>query len=119
MEILQHQTKRKAKKEHKCYFCNGKIAIGETYHYSVQINNEFATFKSHISCDKLISKMKMYDDVDSDDGLSDDDFREHILQDFRSEGLEDCDYDFEEALAMAKEKYDCLEVIGNIPKEQL
>ena len=118
MDILQHQTKRKAKKEHKCYFCNGKIAIGETYHYSVQVDGGLFVFKSHVSCDKLISKMKVYDDVYTEEGLSDDDFIEPIVKFFSLDVNEDCDYDFNEALAMAKEKYDCLEVIGNIHKEQ-
>ena len=46
--------KPKARKEHKCYECQGVIAVGEVYHYHSGIwDGEAARFKVCVDCEAL------------------------------------------------------------------
>lgn len=71
----------KAKKFHRCDYCNQKIDLGETYSNQFnRVSEGVYTWKSHLHCDEIASKLKMHDDAD--DGVSADDFYEYIRNEF-------------------------------------
>jgi hypothetical protein len=66
---------RKARKEHNCSYCNGKIQIGETYDFSKNISDgELYEWKSHKQCTAIA--IEFWEWIDPDDGMSSDDFSE-------------------------------------------
>ncbi len=80
MEILSTRI-RKAKKTHHCNFCNGIIAIGAQYEArAIKHFDHFYTWKSHIRCNKIAEELDMFDLCD--DGVTADDFREIIMQEY-------------------------------------
>ena len=79
METLKPQTEVKAKKEHRCSFCNERIKSGETYIKSTHIfDGSVYDWKAHKMCDYLCTKMNMY--ADCDEGVTQDDFMEIISE---------------------------------------
>lgn len=80
MEVLRNTTPT-ARKEHKCEFCGGMIAIGEKYER--QTNNydgQLYDWVCHCECSQVASFMlRMYDECD-DNGLNDDAFIENLNQ---------------------------------------
>ncbi len=82
MEILSTIT-RKAKKVHHCNYCGGVIPIGEQYEArAIKGNDLFYTWKSHVRCNKIAEELDMFDLCD--DGVTADDFREFIMQEYIS-----------------------------------
>lgn len=80
METLS-KIKRKARKQHQCDFCGLPIQIGETY--ELQINSSEGTlysWKSHLSCNKIASKLYMFD---NDEGVTGKDFKENIRTEYQ------------------------------------
>lgn len=72
---------RKARKRHTCSYCNEYIEPGEKYRYDVlKCEGCIYDWFSHEKCDFLVSELWEY--VDPDDGMTDDDFRE-ACQNFR------------------------------------
>ena len=87
METFDYGT-RKARKQHKCDYCNGLINKGEEYNYSVHKMDDVYTWKAHKHCDELTKLLEM--DFDREEGLSKDDFYEYVNDYFHSEfSLED------------------------------
>lgn len=77
MEILKNQI-QKAKKKHRCDYCNLPIEEGELYEYSaIKNGSDFYTWKAHIDCVKLANKIGMFEEA-SDDGVTSEDFQESI-----------------------------------------
>lgn len=77
METIQYSTETKAIKEHRCSFCNDKIAIGETYLKSIhKYEGEVYDWKSHKYCNKLAHILNMYEDAD--EGVTQDIFTETV-----------------------------------------
>ena len=75
------KTTQKARKQHVCDYCNGKIQIGETYQKSAIVNDGFFyTWKSHIRCKAIANELNMFDD--RSDGLTFDDFIEEIRNEY-------------------------------------
>jgi len=67
----------KARKEHRCDWCCGIIPIGEVYDRQTFVyDGDIATWKSHISCGALASKLGWFDECD--EGLSEGDFYEEV-----------------------------------------
>lgn len=61
----------KARKEHKCEFCNDVIKVGKKYHrQSGKYDGEFFDRKIHMECDNMISEYcsenREYDDISYD-----------------------------------------------------
>lgn len=54
----------KAKKEHTCMWCNGKIKKGEIYHNQVIKGDYLYVWKNHEKCSGLYLKLGMYDNDD-------------------------------------------------------
>lgn len=81
METLNYQSEVKARNEHRCDFCGDKIIEGEIYCKSTHKNDgDIYDWKTHKNCAWIASKLRMYDDAD--EGVSGDDFQEHISQEF-------------------------------------
>jgi hypothetical protein len=73
-EIISKKD-RKANKEHVCSYCGGVIQKGETYEHSVlKFCGEIYDWKAHQKC-KYIA-IELWDYIDPDDGMTDDDFRD-------------------------------------------
>jgi ribosomal protein L24E len=81
MEILKDK-KVKAKKEHACFFCGGKIKKGETYHYQVNTSDGLVAIKMHTKCQEIALKLDMYDHCD--EGLNDELFWEEIIEAYQA-----------------------------------
>ena len=109
-------VKRKARKQHKCDFFFFLIQIGETY--ELQINSSEGTlysWKSHLSCNEIASKLDMYDYCD--DGLDGEGFKENIRTEYQNimqskfnEIYESKDFSFpvfSEQLDFVKKHHDC------------
>lgn len=70
-----------ARKEHKCQLCCCKIEIGKRYNNQFNKQDDCVyTFKNHIHCQEIASKLKMYDYCDY--GLNDEGFYESIKEEF-------------------------------------
>lgn len=66
---------RKARKEHRCELCGGKINAGEHYVYTFQKDGgDVTSFKNHEQCDFILGELWRF--LDPDDGISDDGFQE-------------------------------------------
>lgn len=79
MKVLRNTTPT-ARKEHKCDFCGGIIAIGEKYER--QTNNhdgELYDWVCHRECSQVASKLCMFDYCD-DNGLDSDGFIQSLNQ---------------------------------------
>ena len=76
MEILNSEY-RKANKDHKCQFCSNAITNGSTYNYdTIKGDDGLYTWKSHIHCLDLVSKLDMMDYCD--DGVTAQQFYDRI-----------------------------------------
>lgn len=73
--------KQKARKEHKCNWCNCKILVGEIYRYQfIEFYGDTYAWKNHIHCEEIASKLKMFDYADY--GVDEENFRETISEQF-------------------------------------
>ena len=113
METLS-QGKHKARKDYICNFCGGKINAGTVYDSQSIVNDgDFYVWKSHISCDDLVSKLDMYSWCD--DGVTQDDFAtevqeqyQRIMSEKHTEEYESEDFEyppFLEQLEFVKKEY--------------
>lgn len=77
METLAQPKETKARKEHRCDFCNDKIVIREKYIKSTHIyEGQVYDWKTHKHCSELATELNMYDDCD--EGLTQDIFMEIV-----------------------------------------
>ena len=76
------RSRPKARKEHRCDYCNGTIQIGETYEWSTLINDDgnIYDWKNHPRCSEIAQQLNMYDYCD--EGLTQDAFCELIEDEF-------------------------------------
>jgi hypothetical protein len=82
METIQPTTKRKAIKPHKCNYCELPIHKGSLYEVGVfKFDDSVYTWKNHIACAEIASKLKMYDYCD--EGLTEEDFQENISEEYQ------------------------------------
>lgn len=71
-----------SRKEHICELCGGKINKGQKYHRQTNIYDGcIYDFISHEECSQIAFELDMYDNCDSEDGLSPDYFKD-ILDDY-------------------------------------
>jgi hypothetical protein len=70
-------NKRVAHKIHWCSYCYGVIKKGEVYESQTNtFEGELYTWKAHLSCQELASKLNMFDHCD--EGVTADDFHEFV-----------------------------------------
>ena len=78
------ETKQqRARKDHKCSWCELKINKGEIYENTPMVSDGFYVWKSHLDCKKLTNALNMWQNVDFD-GLTSDDFERYIFEEARS-----------------------------------
>jgi hypothetical protein len=88
MDRIGSTTVQKAKKEHKCNYCDGVIAIGTAYERQAFKYDDFYVWKSHPKCQAIAEKLRMFDNCD--DGVTNEYFYETIKEEFYSlEGEQD------------------------------
>jgi len=76
MQALKTET-HKARKEHRCGLCRGKIIKGEKYVYQFIVDGkESWDFKSHEKCDCIVQKLWNW--FSPDEGLTSDFFEEDL-----------------------------------------
>jgi len=76
MEMINTKIILKARKKHKCNFCNGIINIGESYEKQVLKYDDLYIWKSHLRCKEIANKLSMWEFCD--EGVNEDDFFEYI-----------------------------------------
>lgn len=82
MTILKDTTPI-ARKEHRCEFCYGTIAVGQQYRRQTNIvDGEIGDFICHTECMEVARMLDMFDDCDPDYGLTDEMFRGAITNMF-------------------------------------
>jgi hypothetical protein len=79
MITLSDSKETKARKEHQCNFCGGKIVKGLKYINSTHIYDGLYHWKSHIYCNKLVHDLNMYREC-NDDGVTQDFFIESVSE---------------------------------------
>lgn len=80
MELLANNNVV-ARKDHVCNFCSGKIKKGEKYNIqTIKDDGEIYTWKAHLTC------LMVARDADYDDGLTEDDFRRIVMEDYARQG---------------------------------
>jgi hypothetical protein len=67
-------TTPKARKEHSCDWCGGKIKIGEKYTRAFCKEDDVYVWKNHIRCEQIANHLKMFEDG----ALTESDFVENI-----------------------------------------
>ena len=77
METISYTT-QKARKEHRCDWCNEKINIGETYAKLFYKEDDVYVWKNHIHCEKIAQELKMFDNG----SVSESDFYETIREEY-------------------------------------
>jgi len=77
---LIKETQPIARKEHICMFCGGKIEKGQRYLRQTCEYGYIYDFICHAECNAVAIDTDMYEDCDSDEGLTDDMFCEYIDQ---------------------------------------
>lgn len=88
MEVIDEAI-RTAKKEHVCDYCGLKIEVGEKYKDQTNVyDGRLYHWKSHLSCQELTKALKMFDDCWYDEGLTAENFHEHVREYLHSHGIE-------------------------------
>ena len=81
MTTLSYPEKTKARKKHRCNYCQYLINEGDTYLKSTHVAfGDIYTWKSHQKCEEIAQKLNMFDECD--EGLTSDDFIEHIMNEY-------------------------------------
>ena len=81
METIKSATLTSANKSHQCMFCTQSIEKGSKYYKSVHKLDEVYTWRTHVHCAELASKLGMYDNTD--DGLTTDMFIEFVKNEYQ------------------------------------
>lgn len=100
------QSRPKARKDHTCNYCNGKIKAGEIYENSTHVyDGEIYTWKNHLDCHKLAVELDMFEDY----CLTGDDFcdivSEHFFDFIATDYQNYKNTPFQERLKAVKNKY--------------
>lgn len=83
-------TWRKARKDHECSFCNHRIHKGERYRFDVlKYDGEMFTWKAHEKCNYIA--IEIWDYVDPDEGMSEEDFQQAVCDISRDFICPDCE----------------------------
>jgi len=96
----------KARKLHRCNYCDDLIIKGQKYERSGLIFDDHPyTWKSHLYCNEIANKLRMFDECD--EGLTQDDFYECIQGEYCNvvKEEEDCKRTFLEMLKFVCDYY--------------
>lgn len=82
MSELLTTRKQKARRDHRCDYCALIITKGTIYDVStMKYDGDLYRWINHIECHALASKLKWFDNCD--EGLTGDDFRESLHEEYR------------------------------------
>jgi len=73
-------TQHKARKQHRCNYCGYIIEPNQQYFKTAIVDGDFWMWKAHAECTKLVDKLEMFKYAEPGEGLTQDDFVEHIFQ---------------------------------------
>lgn len=97
------QVNSKARKQHTCDYCIGKIEKSEVYSRGTHVHDgDIYTWKSHLGCSELARLI--YDRFAGDYGLTADDFNEGVRELFH-QIRDDYDATWEDMLIAVKAHY--------------
>jgi hypothetical protein len=83
LETISPVKNRKARKQYRCDWCNQIIYKGDIHQHSVlKFDDQIYSWRSHISCSKLIDVIDMFKEYDNGEGITDDDFQTTIEEEF-------------------------------------
>lgn len=83
MKTIRNSTP-KAKKEHTCDYCGGKIEIGEVYDYQFNVDGgDTWSWKNHQRCFQLCRDLDMFYDIY--EGVNSDYFWESVFEYHKTE----------------------------------
>lgn len=82
MTVLSSNEETKARKDHNCDFCGGKINIGSKYLKSTIVYDDIYDWKTHVECEWIAQELDMYKQCEYDEGLTSNDFNEIIREEF-------------------------------------
>ena len=104
---------RTARKVHKCDYCGDVIHAGERYHHAVmKYDGMVYTWDEHEKCDFIASEI--WDYVDPDEGMTEEDFNEGCADLCRCFICPDCEkYDKDDIC----DEYYCLDKVYDLLKE--
>lgn len=77
MDVIAQNKVVKARKEHKCSFCNRLIRKDERYETQTLVDDYIYVWKAHIRCSDIASKLDMYSECY--DGVTSEAFYETIV----------------------------------------
>lgn len=81
METIREVHKVTARKDHKCMWCGGVISKGQTYERCVFKIDDVYTWKNHVHCKEVASRLKMFDNWSNDEGGLDDEGFRYCIED--------------------------------------
>ena len=104
IEIIEIKNK-KARIEHICMFCEGKINKGGEYEYSrLKYEGDLYVWKTHLKCRDLAIELEMYDDGEGVDGQRFSEFiDEYFSENMSEDKWEECSLCGEDAVDKAIE----------------
>jgi hypothetical protein len=79
IEFIKPTKNVKARKAHVCNYCGCAIATGETYQTQTLKYDNIYVWKNHLKCAELVSELN----IQGDEGVTSEDFYEHITEEFR------------------------------------
>ena len=84
VETLSYPIEVKAKKHHRCDFCNERIMKGSKYlNGTFKFDGQVYSWKTHKRCSEIADRLEMYKTVEHTGyGLSGDDFQEIISDEY-------------------------------------
>jgi uncharacterized protein YfbU (UPF0304 family) len=81
MKTITYPTEVKARKNHRCNFCNYDISKNEIYMKSTHVHcGDIYDWKTHKKCYEIADILKMYDECD--EGVTMSDFQEAIIEEY-------------------------------------
>lgn len=73
-------TLHTARKQHRCNYCGYIIEPKQNYFKTAIVDGDFWVWKSHKYCTELVDRIDMFKYLEPGEGLTQDDFVEHIFQ---------------------------------------
>lgn len=113
MPELIYKKDRKARKQHKCSYCNAFIEKGEIYEHSVlKYAGEIYDWDSHKEC--VFIARELWEYIDPWDGMTEDDFQEGCQEFCQTFVCPDCPHYDKECHECLKDGYYCPDKIYEI-----
>ena len=87
METLKEPHRIKARKEHKCDFCDKKISIGEEHEIATYVQDYIYDWRACDRCKPYVSEAFSNNDYSWEDGMNNQDFHNYMWEEHRDIAL--------------------------------